>query len=105
MKIAIIILILCLIAYFSKAFKQLTGCLTILIPVLTVWISFALLLRSCDDGPKKRVTDLDMAHTFIKDNPTLCKKAKVRILDDGTIKIITKKKSFYLKDGVLMSRR
>jgi len=56
--------------------------------------------------PKKTYTDIEMAQTFIEDNPDICKKAKTRILDDGTIKIVLKKgKSLYLKDGVLTSRR
>jgi hypothetical protein len=43
-----------------------------------------------------------MAQTFIKDNPKLCKEAKTRIMDDGTVKIILRKgKYLKLKDGVL----
>ena len=49
---------------------------------------------------------MEMAQTFIEDNPDLCKKAKTRILDDGTIKIVLKKgKSLYLKDGVITSKK
>ena len=49
---------------------------------------------------------MEMAQTFIEDNPDLCRKAKTKILDDGTIKIILRKgKSLYLKDGVLTSRK
>ena len=44
-----------------------------------------------------------MAKTFIKDNPKLCKKAKMKILDDGTVRIIAKRKIYDLKDGVLRS--
>ena len=45
---------------------------------------------------------MEMAQTFIKDNPKLCRKAKTKILDDGTVKIILRKgKSLELKDGVL----
>jgi len=56
--------------------------------------------------PKKTYTDMEMAQTFIEDNPDLCKRAKTRILDDGTIKIVLKKgKSLYLKDGVITSKK
>jgi hypothetical protein len=52
--------------------------------------------------PKRTYTDMEMAQTFIKDNPKLCRKAKTKILDDGTVKIILRKgKSLKLKDGVL----
>ena len=47
-----------------------------------------------------------MAQTYIKDNPKLCKGAKTKILDDGTIKIILKGgKPLYLKHGVITSRK
>jgi hypothetical protein len=56
--------------------------------------------------PKKTYTDIEMAQTFIKDNPKLCKKAKTKIMDDGTIKIVLKKgKPLYLKDGVVTSKK
>ena len=49
---------------------------------------------------------MEMAQTYIKDNPELCKKDKTKIMDDGTIKIVLRKgKSLYLKDGVVTSRR
>ena len=47
-----------------------------------------------------------MAQTFIKDNPDLCKRAKTKIMDDGTVRIILKRgKSLYLKSGVITSRK
>ena len=46
-----------------------------------------------------------MAKTFIKDNPKLCKKTTMKILDDGTVRIIAKRKAYDLKDGVLRSVR
>jgi hypothetical protein len=56
--------------------------------------------------PKRTYTDMEMAQTFIKDNPKLCKKAKTKIMDDGTVKIILRKgKYFKLKDGVLTNGR
>jgi hypothetical protein len=49
---------------------------------------------------------MEMAQAYIQDNPELCKKAKTKILDDGTIKIILRKgKPLYLKDGVITSKK
>jgi hypothetical protein len=74
---------------------------------LSLWLVIGLTLRHFLAGePKKTYTDMEMAQTFIEDNPDLCRKAKTKILDDGTIKIILRKgKSLYLKDGVLTSRK
>jgi hypothetical protein len=56
--------------------------------------------------PTKTYTDMEMAQTFIEDNPDLCKKAKTMIMDDGTIKIVLRKgKSLSLKDGVITSKK
>ena len=75
--------------------------------VLSVWLVIGLTLRYIlSDEPSKVYTDMEMAQTFIEDNPDLCRKAKTRILDDGTIKIVLKKgKSLYLKDGVITSKK
>ena len=49
---------------------------------------------------------MEMAQVYIQDNPDLCKKAKTKILDDGTIKIVLKKgKPLYLKYGVITSKK
>ena len=74
---------------------------------LSVWLIIGLTLRHFLAGePKKSYTDMEMAQTFIKDNPDLCRKAKTRIMDDGTIKIVLRKgKSLYLKDGVITSKK
>jgi hypothetical protein len=70
---------------------------------LSLWLVIGLTLRHfLTDEPKRVHTDIEMAQVFIRDNPDLCRKAKMKILDDGTIKI---GKSLYLKDGVLTSRR
>ena len=46
-----------------------------------------------------------MAQNLIKEDPEF-KKAKMKILDDGSVKIsVKKKKWFLLKDGVLTSLR
>ena len=74
---------------------------------LSLWLVIGTTMRHFLSGePKKTYTDIEMAQTFIKDNPDLCKRAKTKILDDGTIKIVLKKgKPLYLKDGVVTSKK
>jgi hypothetical protein len=74
---------------------------------LSIWLVLGLTLRIFLVEKSNRThTDIEMAQTFIKDNPVLCRKAETTILDDGTVKIIPKKgKSLYLKDGVITSWR
>jgi len=75
--------------------------------VLSLWLVIGTTLRHfLSDATKRTYTDIEMAQTFIKDNPKLCKKAKTRIMDDGTVKIILRKgKYLKLKDGVLTNGR
>jgi hypothetical protein len=89
--------------YFPLYTKQINTSLI----VLSLWLIIGTTMRHFLSGePKKTYTDMEMAQTFIKDNPDLCKKAKTRILDDGTIKIVLKKgKPLYLKDGVVTSKK
>jgi hypothetical protein len=74
---------------------------------LSLWLIIGTTMRHFLSGePKKTYTDMEMAQTFIKDNPDLCRKAKTRILDDGTIKIVLRRGKFlYLKDGVITSKK
>ena len=75
--------------------------------VLSIWLVIGLTLRYIlSDEPTKVYTDMDMVQTYIQDNPDLCKRAKTKILDDGTIKIVLRKvKPLYLKDGVITSKK
>jgi hypothetical protein len=75
--------------------------------VLSIWLFIGLTLRYIpSDEPTKVYTDMEMAQAYIQDNPELCKRAKTKILDDGTIKIVLRKgKSLYLKDGVITSKK
>jgi len=75
--------------------------------VLSIWLVIGLTLRYIlSDEPTKVYTDMEMAQAYIQDNPELCKKAKTKILDDGTIKIVLRKgKLLYLKDGVITSKK
>jgi len=74
---------------------------------LSIWLVIGTTIRHFISGePKRTYTDMEMAQTFIEDNPKLCKRAKTRIMDDGTVKIVLRKgKSLYLKDGVLTSKK
>jgi hypothetical protein len=75
--------------------------------VLSIWLFIGLTLRYIlSDEPTKVYTDMEMAQAYIQDNPELCKRAKTKILDDGTIKIVLRKgKPLYLKDGVITSKK
>ena len=75
--------------------------------ILTLWLVLGLTLRYFfSDPPQRKYLDIEMAQTYIKDNPKLCKGAKTKILDDGTIKIILKGgKPLYLKHGVITSKK
>lgn len=45
-----------------------------------------------------------MAQNLINEDPEF-KKAKIKVLDDGSAKITLKRKKFLLKDGVLSNYR
>jgi len=102
LMITIIILI-----FTRKYFPLYTKQINTTLIVLSIWLFIGTTMRHFLSGePKKTYTDMEMAQTFIEDNPDLCKKAKTRILDDGTIKIVLRKgKSLYLKDGVITSKK
>jgi len=105
MRNLFIILVSLIILLVFKPIKQLPTWAYTVIKLLSIWIAINLTLKFFTDEKPKRPTDMEMAKTFIQDNPKLCKGCKLKTLDDGTIKITTKKESFYLKDGVLGKRR
>jgi len=74
--------------------------------VLSVWLTLGTILKHfLADEPSRKYTDVEMAQNLIKEDPEF-KKAKMKILDDGSVKIsVKKKKWFLLKDGVLTSLR
>jgi hypothetical protein len=45
---------------------------------------------------------VEMAQNLIEEDPEF-KKAKMKILDDGSVRISLKRKKFLLKDGVMTS--
>jgi len=104
MSIVIFIIILLFIfRIFVKIGKLLINCL---IGFFAIWLFFGGSLHYLfKEEPQKKIQDIEMAKTFIKDNPKLCKKATMKILDDGTVRIIAKRKIYDLKDGVLRSVR
>jgi hypothetical protein len=72
---------------------------------LSIWLIIGIPLKLFfQDDPKRKYTDVEMAQTWIKDNPK--EKGKLKILDDGSVRIILKKRKYLkLKDGVLTSGR
>ena len=68
---------------------------------LSIWLVLGSILKHFLSEPStRRYTDVEMAQTWIKDNPEL--KAKMKVLDDGSVRIILKKRKYlHLKDGVL----
>lgn len=68
---------------------------------LSIWLVVGSILKHfLSDGRTRKYTDVEMAQTWIKDNPEL--KAKMKVLDDGSVRIILKKRKYlHLKDGVL----
>jgi hypothetical protein len=69
--------------------------------LLSIWLIIGITLKLFfSEEPPRKYTDVEMAKTWIEDNPEL--KGKLRILDDGTVKIVLKRgKYLILKDGVL----
>ena len=74
------------------------------IVLLSIWLLVGITLKLFfQDEPKRKYTDVEMAQNLIKEDPEF-KKAKMKILDDGSVRITMKrKKSLKLKDGVLTS--
>jgi len=68
---------------------------------LSIWLVVGSILKHfLSDPHRRKYTDVEMAQTWIKDNPEL--KAKMKVLDDGSVRIILKKRKYlHLKDGVL----
>ena len=74
--------------------------------VLSVWLTLGTILKHfLADEPSRKYTDVEMAQNLIKEDPEF-KKAKMKILDDGSVRITMKRrKSLKLKDGVLTTVR
>ena len=91
--------------YSRKYFPTHIKTINIVSIVLTVWLITGFTIRQfTSSGRGKVYTDVEMAQTWIKDNPEL--KAKMKVMDDGTVKIILKKRKYlYLKDGVITSKK
>lgn len=68
---------------------------------LSLWLVIGTTLRYfIGEPPQRHYTDVQMAQKLINEDSEF-KKAKMKILDDGGVKIILKKKKYLLKDGVL----
>lgn len=98
----ILIIIILLLFFFKNRFIQYKKQINTTIIVLSVWLVTGLILRHfLTDNTHRRYTDVEMAQVLIKNDPEF-KKAKMKILDDGSVRLILRKrKYFHLKDGVL----
>jgi hypothetical protein len=69
---------------------------------LSIWLLIGITIRLFNGSePSKRLTDVEMAQNLIKEDPEF-KRAKMKILDDGSVRITLKKRKYFkLKDGVL----
>ena len=99
--ILLLITIILLLTFRNRfpQYKQIIKTTTI---VLSIWLVIGTILRHfLSDPPQRHYTDVEMAQNLIKEDPEF-KKAKMKILDDGSVRITMKKrKSLKLKDGVL----
>jgi hypothetical protein len=75
------------------------------IVLLSIWLLVGITLKLFfQDEPKRKYTDVEMAQNLIKEDPEF-KKAKMKILDDGSVRITMKRKKSLLKDGVMTTVR
>lgn len=93
-----------LLIVFRKRIPQYTKQINTTLIVLSLWVVLGLILRHFLSEVTNRVyTDVEMAQNLIKEDPEF-KRAKMKILDDGSVRITMKKrKCMLLKDGVLTS--
>ena len=98
----ILLLITIITLFFTrKYFPLYTKQINTTLIVLTLCLVIGLTLRHfLSDPPQRHYTDVEMAQNLIKEDPEF-KKAKMKILDDGSVIISIKRKKFLLKDGVL----
>lgn len=91
--------------YSRKYFPTHLKTINIVLIVLSAWLITGFTIRLFNDHDRGKVyTDVEMAQVWIKDHPEL--KAKMKIMDDGSVKIILKKgKYLHLKDGVLTCKK
>lgn len=84
-----------------KYFPNYRGQLNLGIVLLSIWLVVGVSLRVfIGEKPTRKYSDVEMAQNLIKDDPEF-KKAKMKILDDGSVRISIKRKKYLLKDGVL----
>jgi hypothetical protein len=99
----ILLLITIITLFFTrKYFPLYTKQINTTLIILTLWLVIGTTLRHfLSDPPQRHYTDVEMAQNLIKEDPEF-KKAKMKILDDGSVRITMKRrKSLKLKDGVL----
>lgn len=71
------------------------------IVLLSIWLLIGISIRVfLGENPTRKYSDVEMAQNLIKEDPEF-KKAKMKIMDDGSVRISIKRKKYLLKDGVL----
>ena len=100
----ILLLITIIILYYTrKYFLTYRDLINKVLVFLSIWLVTGTTIRYFfSDGPSRRYTDVEMAQNLIEEDPEF-KKAKMKILDDGSVRISLKRKKFLLKDGVMTS--
>ncbi len=100
----ILLLITIIILYYTrKYFLTYRDLINKVLVFLSIWLVTGTTIRYfLSDGPSRRYTDVEMAQNLIEEDPEF-KKAKMKILDDGSVRISLKRKKFLLKDGVMTS--
>jgi hypothetical protein len=85
-----------------KYFPNYRSQLNLGIVLLSIWLVVGVSLRVfLGKKPTRKYSDVEMAQNLIKDDPEF-KRAKMKILDDGSVKLTLKVRRHYkLKDGVL----
>lgn len=98
----ILLLITIIILYYTrKYFLTYRDLINKVLVFLSIWLVTGTTIRYfLSDGPSRRYTDVEMAQNLIEEDPEF-KKAKMKILDDGSVRISLKRKKFLLKDGVM----
>ena len=87
--------------YSRKYFPTHIKTINIVTLVLSVWLITGFTIRQfTSSGRGKVYTDVEMAQNLIKEDKEF-KKAKMKILDDGSVRITLKRKKYLLKDGVM----
>jgi len=91
--------------YLRKYFPTHIKTINIVTLVLSIWLITGFTIKQfTSSGHSRTYTDVQMAQNLINDDKEF-KKAKMKVLDDGSVKITLKRKKYLLKNGVLSNYR